>query len=95
MRRCTDQLGVALGAVVDVQKEFSDVKRETQQLVQCSEDYLCTYVCTYVRMYRMYIRTYMPTYVHAHVQFVCTQGDTYLMAPLTWCCVLQVMTLLM
>ena len=31
MKRCTDQLGVALGAVVDVQKEFSDVKKETQR----------------------------------------------------------------
>ena len=31
MERCTNQLGVALGAVVDVQKEFSDVKKETQR----------------------------------------------------------------
>ena len=66
MRRCTDQLGVALGAVVDVQKEFSDVKRETQRLVQCSEDYLRMYVHMYIHAYVQYVCTYVPMY-----------GDTY------------------
>ena len=36
VRRYTDQLGAALGAVVDIQKEFSDVKMDTQRLVVCS-----------------------------------------------------------
>ena len=56
---------------MDVQKEFSDVKRETQRLVQCSEDYLCTDICTYMHMYVcMYVCMYICMYV-------CMYGDTY------------------
>ena len=59
---------------MDVQKEFSEVKRDTQRLVQCSEDYVHTYVCTYVRTY---INTYVHTYMHTYVQYVCMYVDTY------------------
>ena len=58
---------------MDVQKEFSDVKRETQRLVQCSEDYLCMYIHAYVQYVRMYVRTY----VHMYVQYVCTYVPMY------------------
>ena len=55
---------------MDVQKEFSDVKRETQRLVQCSEDYLCTYIRMYIHAYVQYVCMYIHTYICMYSMYV-------------------------